>query len=212
MKNLILSILILISHIGISQSILQLRTVPINPTPTDSVLLIADLQFRSSPCLFDSKSHSIIGNSIVASTNYCIGIAFAICNASDTFHLGAMSPGVYNVNLSLTHGGAPVPCTPGFAVSDTASFNFTVQTGLGVPEIPISSFSVYPNPTTDFIDLSEAYKSVIKSVKILSADGSLVMEYELPSERIDVSKLAAGIYYLELYHSTGKVTEKFIKE
>jgi hypothetical protein len=212
MKNITTLFLILFSQSGFSQDILQMRTVPANPTPSDTVLLLADLEFRYSGCDLDNKTHYISGNSIVASTHHCIGIAAALCYPTDTFNLGLLNPGVYTVNLSLTQGMATVPCTPGFAVSDTASFNFTVQTGLGIPEIPISSFSVYPNPTTDFIDLSEAYKSVIKSVKILSADGSLVLEYELPSDRIDVSKLAAGIYYLELYHNTGKVTEKFIKE
>ncbi|NOG58025.1 MAG: hypothetical protein HND54_09855 [Bacteroidetes bacterium] len=97
MRNSIILILTFMAQLGLAQNIIQLRIVPVNPTVADSVMLIADLQFSSSACLLDSKSHSVNGNSIVASTHYCIGIAAAICNTIDTFHLGKLNPGNYNV-------------------------------------------------------------------------------------------------------------------
>ncbi len=212
MKALNTIVLLALAITGTAQSITQLRVDPANPTVNDTVLLIADLQFRSSACVLDNKSHTIIGNSIVASTQHCVGIAQAICNTADTFVLGVLNSGRYTVDLTLSSGAGPVPCTPGIAPSDTDTMSFRVQTVLGIKDQVLPSFSLYPNPAKDIIDLSDAYKQMVTSLKVLSATGAIVLESDNPNESIDVSDLAPGVYYVELYHKTGVFTEKFIKD
>ena len=212
MKNLTTTVFILFCQLGFSQSIMQLRTFPSNPTTTDTELLIADLSFTSSGCALDNKSHSINGFTIGASTQHCVGVAQAICNTADTFVLGVLNTGKYNVSLTLSSGGSPVPCSPGIVPNDTDTMSFTVQTTLGIEDRVLPSFSIYPNPAKDVIDLSDAYKQIVKSLKVVTVTGAVVFESNNPRESIDVSGFAPGVYYVELYHSTGVLTEKFIKD
>ena len=204
--------LIFLSQIGFSQTILQLRAIPPNPTVSDSVFLLADLEFRYSLCDLDNKSHFISGRTIVANTHHCSGIAAALCYPTDTFALGYLSPGRYTVNLGLTNGAAPVPCTPGFGLDDSDTMSFTVQSGLGIENVEKSKLRIYPNPANESITLSAAYKSFIQSFKILSITGAVVLENDLSQDRILVSDLEPGIYFIELYHKGGKFVERFIKE
>lgn len=195
-----------------AQNITQLRTFPINPTSNDTVLLIADLQFNTTSCDLDTKSHQVNGNSIVANTQHCVGIAQAICNTTDTFILGVLPTGRYTVNLTLNTGGAPVPCTPGIVPSDNDTMSFVVQTILGIQDQVLPSFTIYPNPANDFIVLSDEYQKVVSSLKVFNVAGAVVLESDTPKERIDVSQLTPGVYTMELHHKTGVITEKFIKD
>ena len=195
-----------------AQNITQLRTFPLNPTSNDTVLLIADLQFSSSGCALDTKSHQVNGYSIVASTQHCVGIAQAICNATDTFVLGVLPTGRYTVNLTLNTGAGPIPCTPPGVPSDSDTMSFVVQTTLGIQDQVLPSFTIYPNPAKDFIVLSDEYQKVVSSLKVFNVAGAVVLESETPKKRIDVSQLTPGVYTMELHHKTGVITEKFIKD
>ena len=207
------SILLLFTCFSVtSQNITQLRTFPVNPTANDIVLLIADLQFRTSGCVLDTKFHQVNGNSIVASTQHCVGVAQAICNTTDTFVLGVLTPGRYTVNLTLNTGARPTPCTPGIVPSDSDTLSFVVQTTLGIQDQVLPSFTIYPNPAKDFIVLSEEYQKVVSSLKVFNVAGAVVLESETPKERIDVSQLTPGVYTMELHHNAGVITEKFIKD
>ena len=183
------------------QNKIQLRIVPVNPTVADSVMLIADLQFSSSACLLDSKSHSVNGNSIVASTHYCIGIAAAICNTIDTFHLGKLNPGNYNVGLSLSSGGAPVPCSPGIVPDDFDTLSFSVQTGLGLKEQKAPIFNVYPNPFEESftIDLPHLNSSDY-TIEVFNLLGAKLVEQTSSGGRIDIDlgDVDAGIYFVKV--------------
>lgn len=55
--------------------------------------------------------------------------------------------------------------------------------------------SVYPNPATEFINIS-GYKT-INSIRILSLDGRKISEFK-STGKIDVSKLSKGTYLLEI--------------
>ena len=212
MRNFLFTAFILIIQPSVAQTITQLRTFPANPTIADTIYLIADLQFRSTACELDHKSISVSGNSIVASTQHCVGIATAICNSSDTFILGSLAAGRYTVDLSLSSGNAPVPCSPGIIPSDTDTMSFVVQSALGIDDVDLRSYTVYPNPAGDYIVLSDAYRQMARSVKIISVTGAVVLEIESITDQIDISDLAPGVYSIEIFHSNGSIVEKFMKE
>ena len=212
MKYISLIVLVVLNQFLMAQSIVQLRTLPSSPLATDTVYVLADLQFAYSGCVLDTKSHQINGNSISASSHHCTGIAAAICNTTDTFKLGVLGSGNYTFTLTLTNGGGAVPCSPGIAISDMDTLTFSVQSILGIEAVVVPNFSVYPNPAQDFIALSDAYHPIAKTVKIVIVNGAVVYESDKPKEKMDVSGLAPGVYTIEIYHNTGMVVEKFVKE
>ena len=99
--------------IGLGQmlgSISSLTISPVNPNNTDTVYIYAELLFTSSGCPLDMKSHSVLGNNIVASTQHCIGIAAAICNTTDTFKINPLAVGTYTFDLTIFTGFGDPPC------------------------------------------------------------------------------------------------------
>lgn len=68
-------------------------------------------------------------------------------------------------------------------------------TTLAINESDYFKISVYPNPATDFINITGI--KTIKSVKIISLDGRQISEVKNMT-KIDISKLSKGIYLLEI--------------
>ena len=140
MKKLLL-ILLCLPMIGLGQmlgSISSLTISPVNPNNTDTVYIYAELLFTSSGCPLDMKSHSVLGNNIVASTQHCIGIAAAICNTTDTFKINPLAVGTYTFDLTLSSGAGGPPCTAGIVADDNDIITFNVVPPVGVVEHAIN--------------------------------------------------------------------------
>lgn len=211
-KNIFfLSLFSFIGLFSFAQSITSFTLDPANPTTNDTVKVIANLQFTTSGCALSSKNHtSISSTSFAAFTHHCVGIAQAICNTSDTFNLGMLPADNYSFLLTLTSGSGPVPCTPGIVPNDTDTLFFSVQTVTGIEEVSPVTTNIYPNPAQNFINL-ENPPSKIQQVKFISLDGSRVYVIEQPNRQIDISSLAKGIYFIQLFHKEGVETKKLVK-
>ena len=136
MKKLLL-ILLCLPTIGLGQmlgSISSFTISPVNPNNTDTVYIYAELLFTSSGCPLDMKSHSVLGNNIVASTQHCIGIAAAICNTTDTFKINPLAVGTYTFDLTLSSGAGGPPCTAGIVADDNDVITFNVVNSVGIEE------------------------------------------------------------------------------
>ena len=136
MRKLLL-ILLCLPMIGLGQmlgSISSLTISPVNPNNTDTVYIYAELLFTSSGCPLDMKSHSVLGNNIVASTQHCIGIAAAICNTTDTFKINPLAVGTYTFDLTLSSGAGGPPCTAGIVADDNDVITFNVDNSIGIEE------------------------------------------------------------------------------
>ena len=123
--------------IGLGQmlgSISSLTISPVNPNNTDTVYIYAELLFTSSDCPLDMKSHSVLGNNIVASTQHCLGMLTAICNTTDTFKLNPLAVGTYTFDLTLSSGGGGPPCTAGIVPDDNDIISFSVVNSVGIEE------------------------------------------------------------------------------
>ncbi|MBS1550062.1 MAG: T9SS type A sorting domain-containing protein [Bacteroidetes bacterium] len=70
-------------------------------------------------------------------------------------------------------------------------------------------FSIYPNPTTDFINIK--MKSKYSDVYIYDAAGFRI-DAVMVNGKIDVRKLVPGMYMLGVKTESGLVTHKFIKK
>ncbi|MGB1102282.1 MAG: LamG-like jellyroll fold domain-containing protein [Crocinitomicaceae bacterium] len=112
------------------------------------------------------------------------------------------------INLSLgTHSppsGAVTSVTSGFTgkLDDICIYNralnsneiTSIYNGLSASIEPesIPSYSVYPNPTTDFLNISG---DNVESVKIFDLNGRLILSDTFTS-KVDVSNLSNGMYQL----------------
>jgi len=74
---------------------------------------------------------------------------------------------------------------------------------------------VYPNPATSYIDFYFEYdvRWLGREMKILDMNGKVVMNRNIASkvQRIDISKLSAGIYFIVAEKEEEKLHAKFIK-
>ncbi len=94
---------------------------------------------------------------------------------------------------------------------------FTVTEGatLAVNGNTNAIFSVYPNPTKQFIsfNLNSNVTEKLTTAQIFDLSGRLVFETQLTSTKINIESLQSGTYLLLLQNEKGKgYSQKFIKE
>jgi len=78
---------------------------------------------------------------------------------------------------------------------------------LGFSEQELSNFSIYPNPTTDYINID---CSSLESVSVYNIIGKEVIKAN-NQNRIDVSTLSKGVYFIKVSDGINSSTKKFIK-
>ncbi|RZJ67422.1 MAG: T9SS type A sorting domain-containing protein [Flavobacterium sp.] len=85
-------------------------------------------------------------------------------------------------------------------------------TVLDIDEIEaVSKFTIYPNPTDNEINIVGANTDV-KSVSITDTTGKTVLNASGDLEKIDVSFLAQGMYFVEISSCERKQVMKFLKK
>mgnify|MGYP001496824778 CR=1 FL=1 len=89
---------------------------------------------------------------------------------------------------------------------------YTVSATAGVKDNDMSNISMYPNPTSNRLNISA--QSIIKSAVIYNILGKQVMRLDINknSESIDVSSLASGMYLIKYSLGNAIGTAKFIKQ
>jgi PKD repeat protein/uncharacterized pyridoxamine 5'-phosphate oxidase family protein len=115
-------------------------------------------------------------------------------------------PGTYDVTLIAYNDY----CEP-----DTASANVSVVSG--VEEAGYNSeISISPNPAHNYLEIDwsdNVFKADIEKITITSADGKTLRTInKLYNNKVDVSALPTGTYFLNLYTKEGKKSVKFIKK
>ncbi len=106
--------------------------------------------------------------------------------------------------------------------ADTLSICNQVDVPLGTKDIVngvIGLVNVYPNPSTDFINVSLKFITTAKTVSINMIDvaGNTVYSTQLQnviedSKKIPVASFANGLYVIKVTTDQGTVTRKFVKE
>ncbi len=70
-------------------------------------------------------------------------------------------------------------------------------------------FSISPNPTNNFLNITT--QEIINTIKIIDITGRNTNITNFENNKIDVSNLQNGIYFLEITTENGLQTQKFIK-
>lgn len=75
-----------------------------------------------------------------------------------------------------------------------------------------NSYSVFPNPSTDFLNIKNTNNDKIYSVAVLDIIGRKVLEQKENTSKINIQSLEQGIYFLKIYSNEKIYSSKFIKE
>ncbi len=74
-----------------------------------------------------------------------------------------------------------------------------------------NSIDIWPNPVKDTLYFSDAVDFKIKHVRLYDSRGRLVCSAYPKRKYVNVSKLKRGLYFIEFWTESGKITGKFIK-
>jgi hypothetical protein len=74
-----------------------------------------------------------------------------------------------------------------------------------------AALRIYPQPTSDFLIVET--ESTAQKIEILSSNGSLISISQVNGKRnqLDVSGLAAGLYFIRVYTEQGCTVQRFIR-
>lgn len=81
---------------------------------------------------------------------------------------------------------------------------------LNVLDFILDNKSIYPNPTSDFINITDVNLSDVTTL-IFDINGKRVYDYSVENNSINVSKLASGTYFLTLQEGSKLLRHQFIK-
>lgn len=141
-----------------------------------------------------SYSFTVPTSALAGATRMRVSMKYnAAPTACETFSYGEVED--YTVNIG---GGA------------IAAANTTIAGDLG-DETNIFDYTMYPNPTTDFINVRMA-DNRDASFRVINYLGQQVDSGKLSGNAIDVSKLGTGIYLFEVNDGQKSITKKFIKK
>jgi beta-glucanase (GH16 family) len=101
-----------------------------------------------------------------------------------------------------------------YGAASTAKSSITDKKA--IQEEEITEFKMYPNPASDYIELSLSGKLDNKVITIFTLNGKMINQYKLDDtaeeSRIDISQLPTGIYILNLNSDQKNWTKKLIKK
>ncbi|MDX1461559.1 MAG: FG-GAP-like repeat-containing protein [Marinirhabdus sp.] len=84
-----------------------------------------------------------------------------------------------------------------------------LDSSLGIKENKTSTFSIVPNPSNDYIQIIGLEK--INQVTIYSVSGAIILKHDA-TNRIDVTPLDSGVYFVEISTSNSRSTKLLLKE
>ncbi|MEY2828866.1 MAG: hypothetical protein RIQ33_724 [Bacteroidota bacterium] len=130
--------------------------------------------------------------------------------------------GTYTICVSMTASGGGATCTDSFCITQfiarmkdaNAIHSITIldpNAPNGINNLVASNkLSVYPNPATSELNVNVKGEK-IEALKITSINGQ-IMTSEFAANKINISHLAASVYFVEVKTANNIYRTKFIKE
>jgi hypothetical protein len=144
----------------------------------------------------DNLSVAIV-KSIKSNSNS--GIVMASINGNDELILTPQSTGTATVIISFNSNGK--------VVNKTLTVNASTSS-LGTAEVKKLELGIYPNPTTDVLNIKT--QDIVVSTMIFDITGK-VTNAPFSNGQINVSTLSKGIYILKVVTDKAVYQQKFIK-
>jgi len=117
--------------------------------------------------------------------------------------------------VNWTENGSEVStnATYSFTVTQDSSVvaNFTFTSSIAENEY--HNIVIHPNPTDNYLYFSNLESEKLMSIKIYNIFGQSVLNFsDFDADKIDVSNLVKGIYFVEIKNENEKITQKMIKK
>uniref|UniRef100_UPI004048ED3F T9SS type A sorting domain-containing protein n=1 Tax=Gelidibacter sp. TaxID=2018083 RepID=UPI004048ED3F len=169
---------------------------------------------ETSPALYADIWYSFtmpVDGNVIISENSDINLMtlYDVCNGS---LLGCFSDnGSFENLIANTNYKLQVLRKSDFLSYSTTSdnFNITVESTLGVQEITNNNIKLYPNPTSDYINISS--QTPIIEIDMYDVLGKHVLSTSQTTQ-IDVSQLTSGLYFVKIQSDKGEIIKKIIIE
>lgn len=164
----------------------------------------------ANDCFFVDKLIEINDDSVNVRLCYSMGQATITCPRRDTFCIGNLAPGFYNMKVVVfvNFGGTCDDMYRGDSVYRTFSILPT-----SIDDVYHHYFSINPNPATSQLNCEVLNPKGYYS--IYSITGSqLIQPTAIPATNfnIDVSMLLGGIYYMAIQDDKQRYVKKFVKQ
>jgi hypothetical protein len=120
------------------------------------------------------------------------------------------------VRISYSTDGAIVPCGQStYGEVEDYTVNITTS-GVGLSENDLSAITIYPNPSSDFlnIDLSSANEEV-QSIFLVDITGKLIQTIDVRENTyvsLNVSSLASGFYHVKISSAFNTIVRQVVKK
>jgi len=101
-----------------------------------------------------------------------------------------------------------------YGITDIWFGKFTYSTGVNQIYKPDLDISIYPNPSCDFVNFKLQGNIIFQKIWITDLFGKIVKpssKIGITSNRINISELAKGMYFINVSTDKGSKTFKFIK-
>ena len=92
-----------------------------------------------------------------------------------------------------------------------SNYNTCYMCNLNIDEADNTSISVYPNPVTDKIHISNEQKLPVSSIMIYDISGRLIKSCPQGTTEIDMSDVSTGVYIIRISVEDKVITHKIIK-
>ena len=174
----------------------------VNSAGCDSIVTL-NLIVNDNPVVSISSSNNILSAIAIGGTSPYSYLWTGAINSTNAIVTPTAS-GDYCVQVTDDNG----------CVSTEVCENVIIST---LNELDISKFNIYPNPTSDFINLD--FNTVIKAdytVKIISSNGDQVYEHRILdfngdyTKNINLSNLAKGNYIIQIHSDDQVVYRKIL--
>lgn len=119
----------------------------------------------------------------------------------------APSAGVYFFEFN---DFSPIAAAASSMLLDDVVFN----TNLATADFNDTKFTVYPNPTSNLINISNELGAVISTVEMTDLNGRIVKTANVNATegQVSVSDLAAGVYMMRITTDQGSAVKKIVKQ
>ncbi|MDN3491482.1 FG-GAP-like repeat-containing protein [Winogradskyella bathintestinalis] len=136
------------------------------------------------------------------------GEGFEFMSSLNT-HFGIGADTTIN-NITIYWPSGVVDYIPNPAINST--INIIEGTALNVEDETLGDVSIYPNPVKEELTIKTSANVINKIATVFDINGKRILSMKLKSNKIDVSKLTSGVYFLRLESEGKTMKRKFIKQ
>lgn len=180
--------------------------IPQNPTINDFIKIVTKVTTPNQGVMVDT-SHTVTGLQIKIKGCYSNGMLPATQTYVDTFMIGQLPAGTYQILQKAYLTSAQQWCNATDSSFVTSTLMVSGFTGMNENK-ENTSFNIYPNPVSEALFLGHQSGQA----SIFSVSGALVKQVMLmPGTAVNIYDLPEGLYFIRIKDQENSFPAKFVK-